>query len=65
MSLANYSRKQEIPLKNFLQNQQKIKYGGIYFCTGIYFFNLAYALLFSRHIDKLEICFRFLVCLPS
>ena len=35
MSLANYSRKQEILLKNFLQNQQKIKCGGIYLCTGI------------------------------
>src|SRR5699024_12233238 len=35
MSLANYSRKQEISLKYFLQNQQKIKYGGIYLCTGI------------------------------
>ena len=35
MSLANYSRKQEISLKNFLQNQQKIKYGGIYLFTGI------------------------------
>ena len=35
MSLANYSRKQEILLKNFLQHQRKIKYGGIYLCTGI------------------------------
>ena len=37
----NYSRKQEILLKNLLQNQQNLKARGIYSCTGIYFFKSA------------------------
>ena len=41
ISCLNYSRKQEILLKNLLQNQQNLKARGIYSCTGIYFFKLA------------------------
>ena len=42
ISWLNYNRKQEILLKNLLQNQQNLKADGIYSCTGIYFFKLAY-----------------------
>jgi DNA-directed RNA polymerase subunit N (RpoN/RPB10) len=38
ISWLNYSRKQEILLKNLLQNQQNLNASGIYSCTGIYFF---------------------------
>ena len=41
ISCLNYSRKQEILLKNLLQNQQNLKARGIYSCTGIYFFKSA------------------------
>jgi len=41
ISWLNYNRKQEILLKKLLQNQQNLKAGGIYSCTGIYFFKLA------------------------
>ena len=41
ISWLNYNRKQEILLKNLLQNQQNLKAGGIYSCTGIYFFKSA------------------------
>ena len=45
ISCLNYSRKQEILLKNLLQNQQNLKARGIYSCTGIYFFKSAQCLL--------------------
>ena len=41
ISCLNYSIKQEILLKNLLQNQQNLKARGIYSCTGIYFFKSA------------------------
>ncbi|MFR5770923.1 MAG: hypothetical protein ACLUFJ_11900, partial [Roseburia faecis] len=41
ISWLNYNRKQEILLKNLLQNQQNLKADGIYSCTGIYFFKSA------------------------
>ena len=43
ISWLNYSRKQEILLKNLLQNQQNLKARGIYSCTGIYFFKSAFS----------------------
>ena len=43
ISCLNYSRKQEILLKNLLQNQQNLKARGIYSCTGIYFFKSAFS----------------------
>ena len=42
ISWLNYNRKQEILLKNLLQNQQNLKADGIYSCTGIYFFKSAF-----------------------
>ena len=45
ISWLNYSRKQEILLKNLLQNQQNLKARGIYSCTGLYFFKSAQCLL--------------------
>ena len=48
ISCLNYSRKQEILLKNLLQNQQNLKARGIYSCTGIYFFKSA-----RHHIPSL------------
>ena len=41
ISWLNYNRKQELLLKNLLQNQQNLKADGIYSCTGIYFFKSA------------------------
>ena len=49
ISWLNYNRKQEILLKNLLQNQQNLNASGIYSGTGIYFFKSAqnYFSLFS------------------
>ena len=52
ISCLNYSRKQEILLKNLLQNQQNLKARGIYSCTGIFFFKSAFSV--SRNfVEKL------------
>ena len=51
ISCLNYSRKQEILLKNLLQNQQNLKARGIYSCTGIYFFK-------SAQVFVIIFCFR-------
>ena len=55
ISCLNYSRKQEILLKNLLQNQQNLKARGIYSCTGIYFFKSAlyHFLVFRNSVEKL------------
>ena len=51
ISWLNYNRKQEILLKNLLQNQQNLKACGIYSCTGIYFFKSAkFALTFFKYL---------------
>ena len=55
ISCLNYSRKQEILLKNLLQNQQNLKARGIYSCTGIYFFKSA---LFTPHYTYSLLCYK-------
>ena len=52
ISCLNYSRKQEILLKNLLQNQQNLKARGIYSCTGIYFFKSAGTFFVFRNLAK-------------
>ena len=56
ISCLNYSRKQEILLKNLLQNQQNLKARGIYSCTGIYFFKSATKITTLPLHHKIFIC---------
>ena len=53
ISWLNYNRKQEILLKKLLQTQQNLKAGGIYSCTGIYFFKSAIFMLPEQIVDPL------------